>query len=89
MLEPSKRKGNDECLEVKLPHSQESLSVPNNFYYAKINVMLNKNEMLESRMLNEEQLREFVVSEKKVWKITDSRNWNTKTFKQVIIKILI
>ena len=51
--------------------------------------MLNKNEMLESRMLNEEQLREFVVSEKKVWKITDSRNWNTKTFKQVIIKILI
>lgn len=63
--------------------------MPNNFYYAKINVMLNKNEMLESRMLNEEQLREFVVSEKKVWKITDSRNWNTKTFKQVIIKILI
>ncbi|STO97685.1 McrB family protein [Helicobacter canis] len=32
LLEPSKRKGNDEALEVKLPYSQESFSVPNNLY---------------------------------------------------------
>lgn len=32
MLEPSKRKGNDEALEVKLPYSQELFSVPNNLY---------------------------------------------------------
>lgn len=32
LLEPSKRKGNDEALEVKLPYSQEPFSVPNNLY---------------------------------------------------------
>lgn len=32
LLEPSKRKGNDEALEVKLPYSQELFSVPNNLY---------------------------------------------------------
>lgn len=32
LLEPSKRKGNDEALEVKLPYSQKPFSVPNNLY---------------------------------------------------------
>lgn len=32
LLEPSKRKGEEEALEVKLPYSQELFSVPNNLY---------------------------------------------------------
>lgn len=32
LLEPSKRKGESEALEVKLPYSQEPFSVPNNLY---------------------------------------------------------
>ena len=32
LLEPSKRKGEKEALEVKLPYSQEPFSVPNNLY---------------------------------------------------------
>lgn len=32
LLEPSKRKGEEEALEVKLPYSQEPFSVPNNLY---------------------------------------------------------
>lgn len=180
LLEPSKRKGESEALEVKLPYSQEPFSVPNNLYiigtmntadrsialldtalrrrfefiemmpnssrlstdcdgvdlqrllesinnrieflldrertighaflidvknlsdlkavfknkilpllqeyfyddYAKINAVLNNNGMLESKTINNmKSLDEFVDSEKKVWKITDSSKWDIETFK--------
>lgn len=180
LLEPSKRKGESEALEVKLPYSQEPFSVPNNLYiigtmntadrsialldtalrrrfefiemmpnssrlstdcdgvdlqrllesinnrieflldrertighaflidvknlsdlkavfknkilpllqeyfyddYAKINAVLNDNGMLESKTIsNMKSLDEFVDSEKKVWKITDSSKWDIETFK--------
>lgn len=32
LIEPSKRAGNDEAIEVTLPYSKESFSVPNNLY---------------------------------------------------------
>lgn len=180
LLEPSKRKGEKEALEVKLPYSQEPFSVPKNLYiigtmntadrsialldtalrrrfefiemmpdssrlstdcdgvdlqrllesinnrieflldrertighaflidvknlsdlkavfknkilpllqeyfyddYAKINAVLNNNGMLESKTINNmKSLDEFVDSEKKVWKITDSSKWDIETFK--------
>lgn len=180
LLEPSKRKGESEALEVKLPYSQGPFSVPNNLYiigtmntadrsialldtalrrrfefiemmpnssrlstdcdgvdlqrllesinnrieflldrertighaflidvknlsdlkavfknkilpllqeyfyddYAKINAVLNNNGMLESKTINNmKSLDEFVDSEKKVWKITDSSKWDIETFK--------
>lgn len=180
LLEPSKRKGESEALEVKLPYSQEPFSVPKNLYiigtmntadrsialldtalrrrfefiemmpnssrlstdcdgvdlqrllesinnrieflldrertighaflidvknlsdlkavfknkilpllqeyfyddYAKINAVLNNNGMLESKTINNmKSLDEFVDSEKKVWKITDSSRWDIETFK--------
>lgn len=182
LLEPSKRKGESEALEVKLPYSQEPFSVPNNLYiigtmntadrsialldtalrrrfefiemmpdssrlstdcdgvdlqrllesinnrieflldrertighaflidvknlsdlkavfknkilpllqeyfyddYAKINAVLNNNGMLESKTINNmKSLDEFVDSEKKVWKITDSSKWDIETFKAI------
>lgn len=182
LLEPSKRKGESEALEVKLPYSQEPFSVPNNLYiigtmntadrsialldtalrrrfefiemmpdssrlstdcdgvdlqrllesinnrieflldrertighaflidvknlsdlkavfknkilpllqeyfyddYAKINAVLNNNGMLESKTINNmKSLDEFVDSEKKIWKITDSSNWDIKTFQTI------
>ena len=192
LLEPSKRKGESEALEVKLPYSQEPFSVPNNLYiigtmntadrsialldtalrrrfefiemmpnssrlstdcdgvdlqrllesinnrieflldrertighsfffekavnkgndsygltltdlkavfknkilpllqeyfyddYAKINAVLNSNGMLESKTISNMKISlsdEFVDSEKKVWKITDSSKWDIETFK--------
>lgn len=182
LLEPSKRKGESEALEVKLPYSQEPFSVPNNLYiigtmntadrsialldtalrrrfefiemmpdssrlstdcdgvdlqrllesinnrieflldrertighaflidvknlsdlkavfknkilpllqeyfyddYAKINAVLNDNGMLESKTISNMKISlsdEFVDSEKKVWKITDSSKWDIETFK--------
>ena len=182
LLEPSKRKGEKEALEVKLPYSQEPFSVPKNLYiigtmntadrsialldtalrrrfefiemmpdssrlstdcdgvdlqrllesinnrieflldrertighaflidvknlsdlkavfknkilpllqeyfyddYAKINAVLNDNGMLESKTINNmKSLDEFVDSEKKVWKITDSSKWDIKTFQTI------
>lgn len=182
LLEPSKRKGESEALEVKLPYSQEPFSVPNNLYiigtmntadrsialldtalrrrfefiemmpnssrlstdcdgvdlqrllesinnrieflldrertighaflidvknlsdlkavfknkilpllqeyfyddYAKINAVLNNNGMLESKTINNmKSLDEFVDSEKKIWTITDSSNWDIKTFQTI------
>ena len=50
--------------------------------YAKINAVLNDNGMLESKTINNmKSLDEFVDSEKKVWKITDSSKWDIETFK--------
>lgn len=184
LLEPSKRKGNDEALEVKLPYSQESFSVPNNLYiigtmntadrsialldtalrrrfefiemlpdskelstncdsinlqellkamnnrmeflldrersighaffigvtnlndlqavfkhkilpllqeyfyddYAKINAVLNDNGMLESQTMNDVKIslsEEFVDSEKRIWKITDSSSWAQWQFQKI------
>lgn len=184
LLEPSKRKGESEALEVKLPYSQEPFSVPNNLYiigtmntadrsialldtalrrrfefiemmpdssrlstdcdgvdlqrllesinnrieflldrertighaflidvknlsdlkavfknkilpllqeyfyddYAKINAVLNNNGMLESKTISNMKVSlsdEFVDNEKKIWKITDSSNWDIKTFQTI------
>lgn len=184
LLEPSKRKGESEALEVKLPYSQEPFSVPNNLYiigtmntadrsialldtalrrrfefiemmpnssrlstdcdgvdlqrllesinnrieflldrertighaflidvknlsdlkavfknkilpllqeyfyddYAKINAVLNDNGMLESKTISNMKVSlsdEFVDNEKKIWKITDSSNWDIKTFQTI------
>lgn len=46
--------------------------------YAKINAVLNDNGMLESKTMSDMKISlsdEFVDSEKKVWKITDSSKW--------------
>ena len=52
--------------------------------YAKINAVLNDNGMLESKTISNMKISlsdEFVDSEKKVWKITDSSKWDIETFK--------
>lgn len=185
LLEPSKRKGESEALEVTLPYSQEPFSVPNNLYiigtmntadrsialldtalrrrfefiemmpdssvlenescdgvdlcrlldsinkrisflldrehqighsyllnvgslenlraafskkilpllqeyfyddYAKINAVLNNNEMIKSQTQQDLGIKlddEFVDSQKKVWSITDSSSWTQWQFQKI------
>ena len=185
LLEPSKRKGESEALEVTLPYSQEPFSVPNNLYiigtmntadrsialldtalrrrfefiemmpdssvlenescdgvdlcrlldpinkrisflldrehqighsyllnvgslenlraafskkilpllqeyfyddYAKINAVLNNNEMIKSQTQQDLGIKlddEFVDSQKKVWSITDSSSWAQWQFQKI------
>ena len=54
--------------------------------YAKINAVLNGNGMLESKTISNMKVSlsdEFVDNEKKIWKITDSSNWDIKTFQTI------
>ena len=54
--------------------------------YAKINAVLNDNGMLESKTMSDMKISlsdEFVDSEKKVWKITDSSKWDIETFQTI------
>ena len=184
LLEPSKRKGEKEALEVKLPYSKEPFSVPNNLYiigtmntadrsialldtalrrrfefiemipdfsklsadcdgvdlqkllkvmnnrieflldrertighaffidvknlsdlkavfnnkilpllqeyfyddYAKINAVLNDNGMLESKTMRDMEISlsdDFVDTDKRVWKITDSSQWKRWNFQKI------
>ena len=54
--------------------------------YAKINAVLNHNEMLESKTISDMGISlsdEFVDSEKKVYKTTDSSNWKQEQFQKI------
>lgn len=54
--------------------------------YAKINAVLNDNGMLESKTMSDVKISlidEFVDSEKKVWKITDSSKWEQWQFQKI------
>ncbi|WP_317372524.1 AAA family ATPase [Helicobacter canis] len=88
-FEKAVNKGNDSygltLTDLKAVFKNKILPLLQEYFYddyAKINAVLNNNGMLESKTINNmKSLDEFVDSEKKVWKITDSSKWDIETFK--------
>lgn len=92
-FEKAVNKGNDSygltLTDLKAVFKNKILPLLQEYFYddyAKINAVLNDNGMLESKTMSDMKISlsdEFVDSEKKIWKITDSSNWDIKTFQTI------
>lgn len=92
-FEKAVNKGNDSygltLTDLKAVFKNKILPLLQEYFYddyAKINAVLNDNGMLESKTISNMKVSlsdEFVDNEKKIWKITDSSNWDIKTFQTI------